>query len=112
MEIERENLEDNIELGILSGETLDAVMKMDMKKLTWVYRGYLRRRENLINDFMHVGHTTAFKIAQAYSEANKFSEPIKAVKLVARDEEIEDIVEMANNFNMKPDVLRKQLLKG
>lgn len=96
----------------MSGETFESVMAMDMRILFFVYRAYLRRRETNLNDFLQCGHTLTAKQAQAFSDGDKFADPIKNIKLIKEDEEIQNIVDMANDFNMKPSVVRKQILKG
>lgn len=70
------------------------------------------RREIHNNDLLLCGHHIVAKNAQAFSEdSNKFSEPITRLVYIEQDENINNIVEMANNFNMSRDVVRKQLLR-
>ena len=112
LEVERDNLEQTIELGLESGECLEAVMKLDNKGLMRIYRGYLRRQEYQMNTFLQCGHTVALKIAQGVHGSEEFSDAIDSIKLVHVDKFIEDIVESANNTHMSKEVLRKQLLRG
>lgn len=71
------------------------------------------RREIHNNDLLTCGHYIVAKNVQAFSsDSSKFSEPIDRLIYTEQDEEINNIVEMANNFNMSRDVVRKQILKG
>lgn len=112
LEIERERLDNNIEIALMCGLGLSDAYKLDMKRFWYVYRAFIKKREMQINDILYCGHLIALKIAQGVNGSDRFSDKLDRVELLNSKSKEKDIAEMANNFNMKPETLRNQLLKG
>lgn len=87
-------------------------MKMNPRKLKRVYKGYLGRREDAINDANLTGHIVASKIGQAFVGDSKFNEPIKDIQLEKVNKNYQDVVDMAKEYNISRKVLREQIIKG
>jgi hypothetical protein len=87
-------------------------MKMNPRKLKRVYKAYINRRENQINDANLTGHITASKMGQAFAKDKKFNEPIKDIKLEIISKNYKEVVDMAKEYGISRKVLREQILKG
>jgi len=74
----------------------DSLLDKDIRYYNNCIRGWLKKREFIMNDNAHIGHMLAGKIAQAVWGNKDFSKPIDKVRLTKQSRK-EKILETLRN---------------
>lgn len=106
--VERDRLEELIELGLSVGMEYQEIMEMDNKRFWVVYRGKMKYLDRINRDTDLLNRKQAVKIQQARFDSDGFNRDSKLFK-TKEENTLEKAARIMNADGIPPEVARKNI---